>query len=252
MSGEINVTNPEEPKKVLLVIANPSTSSTLGIPVGFWGAELTHAWFAFKEAGYEVTIASPDGGKCELDAWSDPRDESKYSFGDLITMGFLNTPEYVQLIEATPALSTLNYEDYDALVVVGGQSPMFSFRDHEELKNALRTFYEAGKVTAALCHGVAALIDVQLSDGSYLIAGKTLTGFANVAEEFAAGYVGRSVMPWRIEDAARERGANYVQGGRFRPFAVRDGRLITGQQQYSGGEGARLVIEALKSEERRV
>jgi putative intracellular protease/amidase len=92
MSGEINVTNPDEPKRILMVIANAATSATLGIPVGFWGAELTHAWYAFKEAGYDVTIASPDGGRCQLDAWSDPRDESKYSFGDLITMGFLNTP----------------------------------------------------------------------------------------------------------------------------------------------------------------
>jgi putative intracellular protease/amidase len=235
----------ETPKRILMVIANPATSTTLGIPVGFWGAELTHAWHVFEEAGYDVTIASPDGGKCELDAWSDPRDESKYSFGDLITLGFLNTPEYMQLIEDTPALSTLNYDDYDALVVVGGQSPMFTFRDHEELKNALRTFYEAGKVTSALCHGVAALIDITLADGSYLIAGKTMTGFANVEEQYADEYVGRQVMPWRIEDAARERGANYIQDGRFKPFAVRDDRLITGQQQYSGAEVARLVVEVL-------
>jgi putative intracellular protease/amidase len=245
MSGEINVTNPDKPKKVLIVIANPATSSTLGIPVGFWGAELTHAWLAFTEAGYELTIASPDGGKCELDAWSDPRDESKYSFGDLITMGFLNTPEYLQLIESTPALSEVNYDDFDALVVMGGESPMFTFRGHDELENALRTFYESAKVTSALCHGVAALIDVKLSDGSYLIDGKTMTGFANVEEQFADEWVGKKVMPWHIEDAAKERGANYVQGGRFKPFAVRDGRLITGQQQYSGAEVARLVIEAL-------
>jgi putative intracellular protease/amidase len=245
MSGEINVTNPDRPKKILIVIANPATSSTLGIPVGFWGAELTHAWLAFTEAGYEVTIASPDGGKCELDGWSDPRDESKYSFGDLITMGFLNTPEYMQLIEKTPPLSDLNYDDFDALVVIGGESPMFTFRGHEELENALRTFYEAAKVTSALCHGVAALIDAQLSDGSYLIDGKTMTGFANVEEQFADEWAGKQVMPWHIEDAAKERGANYVQGGRFKPFAVRDGRLITGQQQYSGAEVARLVIEAL-------
>jgi putative intracellular protease/amidase len=245
MSGEINITNPDQPKKILIVIANPATSSTLGIPVGFWGAELTHAWLAFTEAGYEVTIASPDGGKCELDAWSDPRDDSKYSFGDLITMGFLNTPEYVQLIENTPALSELNYDDFDALVVVGGESPMFTFRGHEELESALRTFYEANKVTSALCHGIAALIDVQLSDGSYLIDGKTMTGFANVEEQYADEWAGKQVMPWHIEDAAKERGANYVQGGRFKSFAVRDGRLITGQQQYSGAEVARLVIEAV-------
>jgi putative intracellular protease/amidase len=245
MSGEINVTNPDEPKKILIVVANPATSTTLGIPVGFWGAELTHAFLAFTEVGYEVTIASPDGGKCELDAWSDPRDESKYSFGDLITMGFVNTPEYMRLIEDTPALSDLNYDDFDAIVVVGGESPMFTFRAHEELANALRTFYEADKVTSALCHGVAALIDLTLADGTYLIAGKTMTGFANVEEDFADEWVGRQVMPWRIEDAAKERGANYVQGGRFKAFAVRDGRLITGQQQYSGAEVARLVIEAL-------
>jgi putative intracellular protease/amidase len=245
MSGEINVTNPDKPKKILIVIANPSTSSTLGIPVGFWGAELTHAWQAFTEAGYNMTIASPDGGKCELDAWSDPRDQSKYSFGDLITMGFLNTPEYMQLIEQTPALTDLNYEEYDALVVVGGESPMFTFRNHDELKNALRTFYEAGKVTSALCHGIAALIDVKLSDGTYLIDGKTMTGFANVEEEYADEWAGKQVMPWHIEDAAPERGANHIQGGRFKPFAVRDGRLITGQQQYSGAEVARLVIEAV-------
>jgi putative intracellular protease/amidase len=122
---------------------------------------------------------------------------------------------------------------------------MFTFRDHEELKNALCTFYEAGKVTSALCHGTAALIDLTLADGSDLIAGKTMTGFANVDEQFADEYVGRQLMPWRIEDAAKERGANYIQAGRFKPFAVRDGRLITGQQQYSGAEVARLVIGAL-------
>ena len=245
MSGEINLTNPDKPKKILIVIANPAQSTTLGIPVGFWGAELTHAWYAFKQAGYEVTIASPDGGKCELDAWSDPRDESKYSFGDLITMGFINTPEYWRLVENTPALGDVDYDSHDAIVVVGGQSPMFTFREHEALKEALRKFYEAEKVTAALCHGTAALIDCKLSDGSYLIEGKTVTGFANIEEAFGDQYVGKKMMPWHIEDAAKERGANYIQGGRFKAFAVRDGRLITGQQQYSGGEVARKVIEAL-------
>src|SRR5262245_23106136 len=247
MNSYIYDGEPDGRKRILMVIANAATSTTLGIPVGFWGAELTHTWLAFTEAGYDVTIASPDGGACRLDAWSDPRDKSKYSFGDLITMGFLNTPEYVQLIEKTPALGDLDFEDFDALVVVGGQSPMFTFREHEGLKSALRTFYEDGKITSALCHGTAALIDVTLSDGTYLIAGKTMTGFANVEEEFADEYVGTRVMPWRIEDAARARGANYIQAGRFKPFAVRDGSLVTGQQQYSGAEVARIVIGALGS-----
>lgn len=245
MSGEINVTRPDKPKRVLMVIANSAVSTTLGIPVGFWGAELVHAWHKFCGVGYEVTIASPEGGSCKLDAWSDPRDESKYSFGDILTMGFINTPEYWALVEQTPKLGDLDYDDYDAIVVVGGQSPMFTFRENRDLKEALRVFYESERATSALCHGTAALIDVRLSDGSYLIEGKTMTGFANVEEQYADDYVGSEVMPWHIEDAARGRGANYIQGGRFKPFAVRDGRLITGQQQYSGAEVARLKIEAL-------
>ena len=245
MSGTIDVTNPESPKRILMVISNPAISTTLGVSVGFWGAELTHAWHAFKEAGYDVTIASPDGGVCQLDVWSDPRDESRYSRDDLLTMGFINTPELWALVEQTPKLADLDLAAYDAIVVVGGQGPMFTFRGNADLERALRTIYESNRVTAALCHGVAALIDVRLSDGSYLIAGKTMTGFANVEEEYADAFVGRQVMPWRIEDAARERGANYIQAGRFKAFAVRDGRLITGQKQYSGAETARLVITAV-------
>jgi putative intracellular protease/amidase len=122
---------------------------------------------------------------------------------------------------------------------------MFGFRENADLQAAIRAFYKAEKPTAALCHGVSALIDLELSDGSYLIEGKTMTGFANVEEDFADQVVGTQVMPWRIEDAARERGANYIQGGLWKPFAVRDGRLITGQQQYSGTKLAELVIEGL-------
>lgn len=119
---------------------------------------------------------------------------------------------------------------------------MFTFRGNADLPRTITAFYEAEKPTAALCHGVAALIDVRLPGGAYLIAGK---GFANVEEDEADRIVGQKVMPWRIEDAVRERGANYVQGGCGKAFAVRDGRLITGQQQYSGAATARLVIEAL-------
>jgi putative intracellular protease/amidase len=233
------------PKKVLMVIANPAVSTTLGWPVGFWGSELTHPYHAFTEAGYEVAVASPEGGRCELDAYSDPRDESGYSAEDLITMGFLSTPSLAALIEDTPSLADLDLDAFDAIVVCGGQAPMFGFRENADLQAAIRAFYEAEKPTAALCHGVSALIDLELSDGSSLIEGKTMTGFANVEEDFADQVVGTQVMPWRIEDAARERGANYVQRGLWKRFAVRDGRLITGQQQYSGGKVAELVIEAL-------
>ncbi len=116
-------------------------------------------------------------------------------------------------------------------MVAGGQSPMFTFRDNEDLKAAIRHFYESEKPTAIYCHGTAALVDLKLADGSYLVGGRIVTGLANVEEEFSDGFVGQKVMPWRVEDVLRERGANYVNGGLFKAFAVRDGRLITGQQQ---------------------
>jgi putative intracellular protease/amidase len=234
-----------QPKRGVIVVANPGVSTTLGWPVGFWAAELTHPYYELTERGVEVTIASPDGGKVEFDAYSDPRDESKWSSEDLITMGFINTPACMALLESTARLGDLDLDAYDALMIAGGQSPMFSFRDDEVLKKAIARFYEAEKPTAVYCHGTAALVDVKLSDGSYLVAGKTVTGFANVEEDYGDAFVGQQIMPWRVEDALRERGANYIHGGLFKAFAVRDGRLITGQQQYSGRKVAQMVIETL-------
>jgi putative intracellular protease/amidase len=233
------------PKRVLLVVANPTVSTTLGWPVGFWGAELTHPYYELTERGIEVTIASPKGGKVEMDALSDPRDESRWSADDLITLGFVNSPELMALLDDTPRLADLALADFDALMIAGGQAPMFSFREDENLKQAIVAFYEAEKPVAAYCHGTSALVDVTLSDGSYLVEGKTVTSFANVEEDFGDSFVGERIMPWRVEDALRERGANYVQGGLFRAFVIRDGRLITGQQQYSSRKVAQAVIEAI-------
>jgi putative intracellular protease/amidase len=234
-----------KPKQVLIVVANPSTSTTLGWPVGFWGAELTHPYYELTERGVEVTIASPDGGRVEMDSLSDPRDPSRWSAEDLITMGFVNTPSLSALLEDTPRLADLDLDAFDAIMVAGGQAPMFTFREHEGLKRAIRDFYEAEKPTAIYCHGTAVLADLTLSDGSYLVDGRTVTGFSNAEEEFSDRFVGQQVMPWRVEDVLRARGANYVSGGLFKAFAIRDGRLITGQQQYSGRKVAEMVIEAL-------
>ena len=233
------------PKKVLIVVANPATSTTLGWPAGFWGAELTHPYYELTQRGVAVTIASPDGGRVEMDSLSDPRDESRWSADDLITMGFLNTPELVALLQDTPKLAGLDLDEYDAIMVAGGQAPMFSFRGNEQVHDALRRFYESERPVCVYCHGTAALVDLRLSDGSYLVDGKTVTGFANVEEDFSDAFVGQKVMPFRIEDELRRRGANYVQGGLFKAFAVRDGRLITGQQQYSARKVAEMLIEAL-------
>ena len=190
-------------------------------------------------------IASPDGGRVEMDGLSDPRDPSKWSSEDLITMGFVNTPELMKLLDETPKLADLDLDEYDAIMIAGGLAPMFSFRGNESLHAAIRHFYESEKPTCIYCHGTAALVDMKLSDGSYLVDGKTVTGFSDAEEDFSDSFVGKKVMPFRLEEVLKERGANYVQGGLFKAFVVRDGRLITGQQQYSGRKVAQALIEAL-------
>lgn len=184
---------------------------------------------------------------------SDPRDPSGYSETDLVSMGFIATPRLVELVETTRPVADLDVAKFDAIVVAGGQAPMFTFERAEALQRKFVEFYEAGKVAAALCHGVAILRYARLSNGEYLAKGKTVTGFANVEEDFADNAVwsmnllGRDkhVMPWRIEDALKALGANYIQAGLWRGFAVRDGNLVTGQQNFSGAETARVVCEAL-------
>lgn len=232
------------PKRVLIVVANPANNQH-GWPVGFWAAELTHPYFELTERGIEVTIASPNGGKVVADALSDPRDESKWSSEDLISMGFFNTPELAAKLEATPAIGDLDVSDFDAVMVAGGQAPMFSYREDARVHQAIRAFYEAEKPVAVYCHGVAALVDLKLSDGSYLIDGKTVTGFSDVEEEYSDRAAGVQIMPWRLEPALKDRGANYISAGLFKAFAIRDGRLVTGQQQYSGRKVAEMIIEML-------
>lgn len=248
-----NIVNAQRRKRVAIVIANPAVSASTGWPVGFWWAELTHPYYEMTEKGYEVEVFSPAGGRCEPDAMSDPRDASGYSASDLISLGFIHTPPLVALVESTKKVAEIDVENFDAIIVAGGQAPMSNFDQATDLHQKFVEFFEAGKITCALCHGVAILRYARLSNGEYLAKGKTVTGFANVEEDFADNAVweygmlprDKHLMPWRIEDELKKLGANYVQAGLWRGFAVRDGNLVTGQQNFSGGETARMVIRAL-------
>lgn len=248
-----NVANPSRRKRVAIVLANPAVSSTTGWPVGFWWSELTHPYFMLTEAGYEVELFSPRGGRCQADAMSDPRDASGYSASDLISMGFIATPALVKLIDSTRPVEQIDVAAFDAILVAGGQAPMFTFDDARGLHAKFAEFYEAGKIACALCHGVAVLRYARLSSGEPLAKGRTVTGFANIEEDFADKAVwdmnllprDKHIMPWRIQDELTKLGANYVHSGLWRGFAIRDGNLITGQQNFSGPETASLLLETL-------
>jgi putative intracellular protease/amidase len=245
MSSNVNSSR-ATPPRILIVAANPATSTVTGWPVGFWAAELTHPYWTFIEAGYAVDIVSPKGGPLAVDSYSDPRDASGYSADDLLSLGFLSSPKHASLLQDTRSIDDVDVADHDALFLVGGQSPMFTFVDNADLHRFIARFYEAGKVVAAVCHATCALLKTRLANGELLVKGKTWTGFANSEEQFADTAVGRRLQPFWIEEEAKKLpDTNFVVNSRFREFAVRDGRLVTGQQQFSGTAAARLVVAAL-------
>jgi putative intracellular protease/amidase len=233
-------------KRILIIASNPAVSPVTGWPVGFWWGEITHPYWAFVEAGYEVDIASPKGGDLEGDAYSDPEDASGYSAADLISLGFKKSPEHAALLKGTRSIAGIDAAAYDGIFVAGGQGPMVTMIDDARLHAFVAGAYEAGKIVAIVCHGTCILLKTRLSNGELLVAGKTWTGFADSEEDYADGFVGTRIQPFRIEEEAKKiDGTNFIVQSRFKAFAVRDGNLITGQQQFSGTAAAELAIEAL-------
>jgi putative intracellular protease/amidase/esterase/lipase len=232
--------------KVLLIASNPTVSKQTGWPIGVWAAEVVHPYWEFANAGYSVDIASPEGGEVKIDNFSDPEDASKYAAWDYLSLGFLKDAEKSALLKNTKKLSTINPNDYKAILVCGGQGPMYTFIDNTELHKFFVDFYITGKPTAAICHGTAILLKTKLPNGKFLVEGKKWTGFANNEENYADAYVGKKIQPFRIEDEAKKMPNNkFVVAPMFEAFAVEDGNLITGQQQNSGAEAAKLVIKQL-------
>lgn len=233
-------------KRVLLIASNSAVSPVTQWPVGFWWAELTHPYYAFVEAGYDVDIASPQGGDLEGDGFSDPEHESGYSADDLISLGFKKSAKHALLLQGTQSVHRLDLEAYDAIMIAGGQGPMITMIDDAPLHAFVARAYEAGKIVCVICHATCILLRVHLSNGELLVKGKTWTGFANSEEDFADAFVDMRIQPFRIEEEARKiADTNFIVSKRFDQFAVRDGNLITGQQQFSGPAAAKLVIEAL-------
>ncbi len=233
-------------KKVLIIAANPGTSPTTGWPIGFWWAELTHPYWTFAEAGYDIDIISPKGGDLIADGYSDPEDASGYSAHDFLSLGFKKSQSHAALLKGTKSVTEADVAGYDAVFVAGGQSPMVTMIDDTDLHAFVARAYEAGKIVAIVCHGTCVLLKTRLSNGDLLVKGKTWTGFANSEEAFADAFVGKRIQPfWIEEEAEKIDGTNFVTSGMFKPFALRDGNLVTGQQQFSGAAAAELVVQAL-------
>lgn len=232
--------------KILMVASSPDQSSQTGWPIGFWAAELTHPLLVFKEAGYEVELVSTKGGKLEMDGYSNPLDASQYSAHDVISLGFMQQDWFNDMLANTRKLSEVDQAGYDAIFLVGGQGPMYTFKGNADLQRLFVSFYEAGKPSAAVCHSTTLLLEAKTANGRPLVEGKTWTGFANSEEDYADQAVGMKIQPYRIEDeASKMQGTTFKVAQAFAPYAITDGNLVTGQQQNSGALAASMVVDLL-------
>jgi putative intracellular protease/amidase len=168
-----------KPKRVAIVVSNPAVSKETG-----WQKSFIPIW-EFVQNGYDVEIFSPDGGRLEGDEWSDSRDDSKYSAEDILSLGFINSTEHRTRIEQSKFMGAIKLENFEALLFVGGQGPMYTFFNDERVHKLAAQFYEAGKILAVICHATCILLVTKLSDGKLLVEGKTWTGFANSEEQYA-------------------------------------------------------------------
>jgi len=143
-------------------------------------------------------------------------------------------------------MTNVNPADYDAIFLVGGQGPMYTFRGNKDLEKLFVAFYESGKPSTAVCHSTTLLLEARKSDGTLLVHGKTWTGFADAEEEFADQAVGMKIQPYRIETEAKKiAGTTFKVAAPFSAYAIQDGNLITGQQQNSGAAATELLVKSL-------
>lgn len=226
-------------KRILNVVTNVGHYDDPDHPTGLWLSELTHAWHVFEEAGYEQTLVSPAGGAVPLE----PR-ALKFPNYDKTAKAWRADPARMALLENTLSPDQIDSSLYDAIYFTGGHAVMYDFPDSEGLQRITRELYERGAVVSSVCHGYCGLLNTTLSDGTYLIAGKKMTGFA-WAEEVLARV--DKLVPYNAEQAAKERGALYEKAKLpFVSYAVVDGNLVTGQNPGSAKETAKKVVAALR------
>ncbi|SEM26800.1 Putative intracellular protease/amidase [Stigmatella aurantiaca] len=221
--------------KILLIVTSHEQLGDTPERTGYWLEELAAPYKEFTEAGAQVDIASPRGGKA-------PADPKSVKDADEVSKAFLADPQAVKKVENTLVLEKVK-DTYDAYFVVGGHGVMWDLAVHTPLQRLLADGYARGSVVAAVCHGPAALVGVKDKEGRPLVAGKRVAAFSNEEEQ---GAKLDKVVPFALETRLRELGARYERGPMWKSFAVRDGRLVTGQNPASSVAAAREVIQALK------
>lgn len=224
--------------KILMVLTSHDKLGDTGHPTGFWLEELAAPYYAFKEAGAQVTLASPKGGQPPLDPKS-----SEPGFQTDATRRFEADTAATAQLANTLRLDSVRQQDYDAVFYPGGHGPMWDLAEDRHSIALLESFVAANKPVALVCHAPGALRHVKGTDGRPLVAGRQVTGFTNTEEEAVQL---TKVVPFLVEDSLKANGGVYTQAADWHPHVVSDGLLITGQNPASSEPAATVLIKRLR------
>lgn len=222
---------------ILMVLTSHDSLGNTGEKTGFWLEEFAAPYYVFKDAGAEITLASPQGGQPPLDPKSDAPEAQTEA-----TRRFKADPAAQAALASTRKLAEVAAADFDAVFYPGGHGPLWDLAEDTSSIALIEATLAAEKPLAAVCHAPAVLRHPKNAAGAPLVQGKTVTGFTN-SEEAAVGLT--NVVPFRVEDMLKQNGGNYSSGEDWQPHVVTDGLLITGQNPASSGPAAKALLAKL-------
>lgn len=224
--------------KILMVLTSHDQLGDTGKKTGFWLEEFAAPYYVLKDAGADITLASPKGGQPPLDPKSDEPDAQTEA-----TERFKADADAKAALAATHPLSEVKAEDYDAVFYPGGHGPMWDLAEDKASIALIEAFAKADKPVGAVCHAPAALRHVKGSDGEFLVKGRKVTGFSNTEEE---GVGLTDVVPFLLEDVLKQNGGDYSKGADWGSYVLTDGKLVTGQNPASSEGAAEALLALLK------
>ena len=224
--------------KILMVLTSHDQLGNTGKKTGFWLEEFAAPYFAFKDAGVQLTLASPKGGQPPLDPKSDEPDAQTEA-----TERFRKDSAAQSALASTVVLSSVKADGYDAIFYPGGHGPLWDLAEDKHSIALIEAFYKAGKPVAAVCHAPGVLRHAKGADGQPLVKGKKVTGFTN-SEEEAVQLI--HVVPFLVEDELKAKGGIYSKGPDWASYVLTDGLLLTGQNPASSQAAAEALLAKLK------
>lgn len=223
--------------KILMVLTSHDQLGDTGKKTGFWLEEFAAPYYVLKDAGHDITLASPNGGQPPLDPKSDEPDTQTEA-----TKRFKADADAVAQLASTKRLADIDVKTFDAVFYPGGHGPLWDLAESTASKALIETALASGKPVALVCHAPAVLKNVTTPEGAPIVKGRRVTGFTNEEEE-AVGLT--DIVPFLLEDVLKQQGGSFSKAGVFEPHVVADGLLITGQNPPSSEQTAQKLLETL-------